>query len=571
MRGVGGVVCSGLACVDMRLYLDTGGGSGESIETFKGEVSMGGGSVSMATKTLARLHHGPPPTSNTQNSPPVLNKITPLCKIGNDSTGAKLISLLEETSPSSKNVSTKYLKSAQTRDPTARTALAVLPIYQDGRRGCFFDAASNDTFSNDDLLAMMEDLVNDTSSSLKGIGAFIFGYPHLLPQLQGDKLASLFQSVKSNMVEGGILVLDLNGVPDRQWDRMRLLPELKQDPVIGPALDQVDILHLNEEELVSLTGCQIEGCGEDTQLDDEFQIASACNLFLMCGVAVVAVTRGAKGCFISCADEARFRKSPALPPSWVDCTTKFTPAELPPGTVLNTNGAGDAFTAGLALAALLRHTGVTVPQRTSQGRDVNESKAPAASSSQFVDEVYDSDLSELKEKIPPIASKKKATPYSLYMKEHYISLKAQCNDDKKAIFTKCHDMWENESPEVKALYERKCAEDEKEQQQQQEQEQSSPDELVGADEEDGTAVAESSPSPPPLAPVTADTTTTAAAATPGADAFMRDRSLNLESAAQFASLVASHHIDVSTRDERHLDVTVLLERAMIFPHGLEEI
>lgn len=192
-----------------------------------------------------------------------------------------------------------------------------------------------------------------------------------------------------------------------------------------------------------------------------------------------------------------------------------------------------------------------------------------------MDEVYDSDLSELKEKIPSIALKKKATPYSLYMKEHYISLKAQCNDDKKAIFTKCHDMWENESPQVKALYERKCAEDEedeKEQQQQHQQEQRSPDELEGADEEDGTAVTESSPSPPPLAPVTADsTTTTATAATPGADAYMRDRSLNLESAAQFASLVASHHIDVSTRDERHLDVTVLLERAMIFPHGLEEI
>lgn len=261
-----------------------------------------------------------------------------------------------------------------------------------------------------------------------------------------------------------------------------------------------------------------------------------------------------------------------LPSSWVDCTTKLAPTKLPPGTLINTNDAGDAFTAGLSLAALLRHTGVTVPHPARQGRDYNESKA----ASHLVDEEYDSDLSELKEKIPPIVSKKKVTPYSLYMKEHYISLKAQCHDDKKAIFTKCHDMWENESPEVKALYERKCAEDEDDEKDAMQQQDPAADDLEEGANEDGTAVVASPSFPPPLTPVTADTTTAVAATTTtgtplAADSHMKDRSLNLESAAQFASLVASHHIDVSTRDKCHLDVTVLLERAMIFPHGLEEI
>merc|ERR1712071_126089 len=59
----------------------------------------------------------------------------------------------------------------------------------------------------------------------------------------------------------------------------------------------------------------------------------------------------------------------------------------------------------------------------------------------------------------PLAQQNKLTPYTLYMQEHYVSLKAQCNDDKKAMFTKCHDMWENESEEMKMMYERRCNEE----------------------------------------------------------------------------------------------------------------
>ena len=68
---------------------------------------------------------------------------------------------------------------------------------------------------------------------------------------------------------------------------------------------------MNEDELVNLTGCQIEGT-DASQLEDEFNIASAVSLFLMCGVAVVAVTRGKRGCFVSCNDMERFERSKAL-------------------------------------------------------------------------------------------------------------------------------------------------------------------------------------------------------------------------------------------------------------------
>lgn len=157
------IICSGLACVDMQLNHATGGDGGEGIETFAGEKSIGGGSVSMACKTLARLCHGPPLDDDyMQVTPPVVHSVVPLCKIGNDDTGNKLVSLLEGCGVC-RNVETKYIKMAREKDTDARTALAVLPIYQDGRRGCFFDAASNSTFCARELIEMIRSLFPDST------------------------------------------------------------------------------------------------------------------------------------------------------------------------------------------------------------------------------------------------------------------------------------------------------------------------------------------------------------------------------------------------------------------------
>lgn len=518
----------------------------------------------MSCKNLARLCHGAPLDEDYMSvTPPVLDSIIPLCKIGYDSTGDKLISLLESTG-ASRNVVTKYIKNARKRDPNSRTALAVLPIYQDGRRGCFFDAAGNATFTKHDLAAMIDDFVNgsqgpklDTTQLTReevenyektrdrkapNIGAFLFGYPHLLPEMQGENLACIFRNARGSMEEGGITLLDLNGVAEKEWKQMRTVADLQEDPVLGPVLSHVDILHLNEEELIHLTGCQIQG-REDTLFDDEFEISGAVNLLLMCGVAVVAVTRGRKGCLIACNDEDRFMRSKMLPTSWIDCTTKLGAVELPSNTVLNTNGAGDAFTSGLLVAAMLRHTGMTVHMRSEKennsGSDEPEPEPETASV-----------LSEL-DKLPGTNSARKTvTPYSLYMREHYMTLKAQCEDDKKAIFTKCHNLWENESPEIKAMYERKCNE---------ELEDDKPPraelDLLNLLEPESTLRQSSYES----------------MEDENRNLYLANRALNLESAAQFASLVAAFHIDVGTRDADHLDMCMLLERAMIFPHGLEEI
>lgn len=563
------IICAGLACVDMQLNQATGNGSGggESIETFEGEKSIGGGSVSMACKTLARLCHGAQLEEDTymQVTPPVVHSVIPLCKIGNDDTGHKLIQLLEHCGSACRNVETKYIKESRKQDAKARTALAVLPIYKDGRRGCFFDAASNATFSSQDMINMLHTLSSPSAGPQLDIslltddeldeyhdrvdgavpvyGAFLFGYPHLLPQLQGGDLARVMVEARDIMIDGGIVALDLNGVPEGTFARngsLRSVNDLRNDAVIGPALKHVDLLHMNEDELTLLTGCRIRNT-PDSQLEDEFAIASAINLFLLCGVGIVAVTRGKKGSFVSCNDEKRFDRSRMLPSSWVDCTVKISAATLPHDAVINTNGAGDSFTAGLLVAAMLRHTGMSVP--------VPDDHESFDSGHQPLSPIAVS---------TPSPKRKAMTPYQLYMRENYVMLKQQCKDDKKAIFTKCHEMWEYETEEVKAMYERKARDEETSP-----SSSSSPDknEIVTRLVHDFNAMDASTPRHRRSSPDISNEK----------NVYMTNRALNLESAVQFASLVAAHHVDVSTRDELHIDVSRLLDRSLIIQEGLEEI
>jgi sugar/nucleoside kinase (ribokinase family) len=170
-----------------------------------------------------------------------------------------------------------------------------------------------------DMSRMTNDEIDDYRERLEVLtpdyGAFLFGYPHLLPKIQGEALAQVLLEARSIMIDGGIIALDLNGVPEGSFqvrdNGLRSLSDLRSDPVIGMALGHVDILHLNEDELCLLTGCQLSGTAE-SELEDDYAVATAVNLFLNAGVGVVAVTRGAKGSFVSCNNHERFRRTPML-------------------------------------------------------------------------------------------------------------------------------------------------------------------------------------------------------------------------------------------------------------------
>jgi hypothetical protein len=121
------------------------------------------------------------------------------------------------------------------------------------------------------------------------------------------------------------------------------------------------------------------------------------------------------------------------------------------------------------------------------------------------------------------------------MQENYLTLKTQLHGDKKAIFSKCHELWENESPAVKAMYERRASE---------ESNTANQSEEVNASLDSNQMMTDSN----------------------------TDRTLSLESAATLATLIAARHIDVSTRDDMHLDLSTLLEHCLLLPNdGLEEI
>ena len=131
-----------------------------------------------------------------------------------------------------------------------------------------------------------------------------------------------------------------------------------------------------------------------------------------------------------------------------------------------------------------------------------------------------------------------------------MALKRQYNDDKRVIFSKCHEMWLNEAPGVKAMYERMAREE---------------------NEEEGIDLSKMT-----FPEVEAETSVSFEAEAAYVDgsfinAEMVNQALSLESAVQFASQVAARHVDVSTRDLESLDVSTLLGQAEIFPTGPQEI
>jgi hypothetical protein len=216
-------------------------------------------------------------------------------------------------------------------------------------------------------------------------------------------------------------------------------------------------------------------------------------------------------------------------------------AILPEGTRLNTNGAGDAFTSGLLLASMLRHTGKVV-----------EPSSPLDSRAEGLTDRKEDTGSSVSTPSRGATGGKKMTPYTLYMRENYVALKHQCMDDKKAIFTKCHEMWESESNEVKLMYERMVKEEY---------------DVVGTNVETSTSIL-SDTSLDAL-----DSNQFAASQMGGGVEFKTEHtanaSLNLESAVQFAGLVAAYHVDTDTRDLDHIDLGELLRNSILSLSAVE--
>ncbi len=236
-------------------------------------------------------------------------------------------------------------------DDTARTSMAILPVYKNGKRGCFVNLACNDGFTTDELLLQLDHAAESPMSPAR---AFLFGYPHLMPKMQGNSLKTMLSEARKKLSVKGASVLvgvDLNGVD-------------KSDPVAArevlfPALSEIDVLHLNEDEAMLLSSTESILCDRNdaTMSDLCPELLSQIALLHSCGCAVIILSLGSKGAFVSVSpDSLRLKQSssdfsPMALSQWTPGSQIRVPAfKIGHGSV-NANGAGDALFSGFCLAA----------------------------------------------------------------------------------------------------------------------------------------------------------------------------------------------------------------------------
>ena len=199
-----------------------------------------------------------------------------------------------------------------------QTSIAVLPIFQDGRRGCFVDLGANNRLTPDNVLAGLSSAADkarggELPAPRRALAALHFGYPHLLPRCGGRGLRRLLREVhdggaggvrrdsSSRRAEERIRGRGVEGFESVKSSR-RLLVSVDVNGVTsgnakekeggGPlpreALRYIDILHMNEDEAALL----VEHANDDENDDGDE------------GVEL----RGAEG-----ADPKKFSESAAVP------------------------------------------------------------------------------------------------------------------------------------------------------------------------------------------------------------------------------------------------------------------
>uniref|UniRef100_A0A7S2B303 Carbohydrate kinase PfkB domain-containing protein n=1 Tax=Octactis speculum TaxID=3111310 RepID=A0A7S2B303_9STRA len=328
----GGVICAGLACLDMELVGADRSPDVQTVNSFERIQMRAGGSAPQTTAALGRL-----------GIPAVC-----VARVGQDSHGTALRQLLRDEGAQAE--SDGFMVS---EDAGVGTSVAVLPVYTDGKRGCYVDLAANTELTVEHVL---DGIKSATENRKQGYRALHFGYPHLLPHCSGRGLATLLTSAR-RIIQGGrgddcLVSVDLNGVtPENEKGKSQVLTT--------DALRQIDLLHASEGEAALI-------CGEHDRLlgpfDDAFceRVAAWAHKR---GVAILCLTLGEKGCFVSTTPSAaRLRR---VRDDWPPGVSMRCPAfkvgqvdvvgSSPATAKVNANGAGDTFCAAFIAGLLWKH------------------------------------------------------------------------------------------------------------------------------------------------------------------------------------------------------------------------
>jgi sugar/nucleoside kinase (ribokinase family) len=199
--------------------------------------------------------------------------------IGDDELGDVLVTLLSPF-----GVDTSLL----VRRPGVQTSASVLPIREDGSRPAFHVVGANGTYSSADA----------PWDEIAGAGYLHFGAPEFMGGEEAAKILS-FARERGVVTSADILAPGEQAAQISDW--------------IGPALEHIDYLLPNEEQVLGLSG--------------EDDLERGCEVLLERGAGCVAATCGPAGAIVM--DRESSERVPAFDTEVVDTT-----------------GCGDAFSAG---------------------------------------------------------------------------------------------------------------------------------------------------------------------------------------------------------------------------------
>ncbi|GJD07322.1 hypothetical protein Gasu2_16880 [Galdieria sulphuraria] len=260
------VLCAGMHSVDLLLINSDIPKTPESVVFFEKYTHVPGGSVYNTAKGFVLL--GIP--------------VKVLTKVGNDENGRWFIKELE----------TLGIDTCDIRmDDSKSTCLSVLPVYHNGGRGAFSHLGTNTTIQVDDLLDdKLRQALQNNEIDFPPYWVYHYGYPHMVTQVQGKVLAQHFQSIRSL---GITIALDMNGA------------NTNDERIVHSALESVGIFHVNIEEAIALSGKHpqhLERNSNNQPLEDRVnfqQVKDIADYFHDLGVALIAITLGPRGAFLS--------------------------------------------------------------------------------------------------------------------------------------------------------------------------------------------------------------------------------------------------------------------------------
>ena len=314
-----GIVCSGVSCLDLFLYGTEPLVTRESLSMVRETRYRPGGATSNTGRALARL--GLPTAYMTV--------------IGDDANGDILLKLWEAD-----GIDLRYV----VRTAEAGTALSVLPVYADGKRGVYFCPGTNEIMGLDNLFGARGEFL----AALRGMQVFHLGYPPLMRRMQGTALAEVLAAVR----ETGVLVsLDTTPVADDTTLAAMLAPALRVAHMFTPNIEEASQVTGRFTALAARARAASDQAGATRDIENIItpaELAEIGEQLLAAGVPLVVITLGPNGAFLCTGDAAALRAVPLAPADlsgWAN-QRLYVPAFQVDGP-LNTTGAGDTFTAGI--------------------------------------------------------------------------------------------------------------------------------------------------------------------------------------------------------------------------------